>query len=402
MLSFNRETLALASCKHPLVIGFLLLGLAAIPDVMVVPVLKALTVDRFGVSEASAHYFMAVNLLGALIAVFILGLLNKRLSTAALLIISALMSAILMASMTFITSWSSFLALRCIEGATDLVLLAIPLRLIASAGKKDRFAGRMGGGFTVMMLAMAIGAGFGGQIGEADPGKVLWAGCATMLLIALLSSIFSLNINKIRENTKKTLKSSSLIPSEWFGGGFLILDRGLAALISTSMPILLASGFAIGSTLLGMAFAGMFIALAIFAVPAGILSDKYGGKKVRFLSSVLCGLSLSGLGLMVWFPAAIILPPCLLLYGVGAAGLMPSAFATAVRPNASNLVYSSLQAAGQAGYAGGVLGGMLMVSIVALPADEMITRLFPITGVLFILCNIMLLFGIRTLQSRVS
>ena len=223
-----------------------------------------------------------------------------------------------------------------------------------------------------------------------------------MLVLALFSSILSRNINKIRESTEKTLDSSSLIPSEWLGGGFLVLDRGLAALVSTSMPILLASGFAIGSTLLGIAFAGMFVALAIFAVPAGILSDKYGGQKVRFLSSVLCGLSLSGLGLMVWFPAAIILPPCLLMYGVGAAGLMPSAFATAVRPNASNLVYSSLQAAGQAGYAGGVLGGLLIVSIIALPAAEMITRLFPIAGVLFILCNIILLLGIRTLESRVG
>ncbi len=41
--------------KHPLIVGCLLLGLAAVPDAMVVPVLHELTVDRFGVSEGSAH-----------------------------------------------------------------------------------------------------------------------------------------------------------------------------------------------------------------------------------------------------------------------------------------------------------------------------------------------------------
>jgi hypothetical protein len=95
------------------------------------------------------------------------------------------------------------------------------------------------------------------------------------------------------------------------------------------------------------------------------------------------------------------LPPCLLLYGVGAAGSLPSAFSVAVRQEASNLVFSSLQAAGQAGYAFGVLGGMVLVSVISLPPATLLTVMFPIAGLLFIILNVLLLVGIRTLEMRV-
>jgi hypothetical protein len=60
------------SRQHPLVLGCVLLGIAAIPDAMVVPVLHDLTVERFGVSEGAAHAFMAVNFIGALLVVGLL------------------------------------------------------------------------------------------------------------------------------------------------------------------------------------------------------------------------------------------------------------------------------------------------------------------------------------------
>ena len=387
--------------KHPLVVGCLLLGIAAIPDVMVVPVLKELTVDRFGVSEGNAHFFMAVNLLGALLAVGMLALLNRRISSTVLLSVSALSSVILMSCMALTTSWGAFLAFRCVEGGADLILLAIPLRIIASAGDRERFAGRMGGGFTVLMVAMAIGVGIGGRLGTSNPENVLWAGSCIMLLLTLIVAIMRTTIENVPTSPRPASSKCPLLPKEWVGAGFLAIDRGLAALVSTSLPILLASGFAIGSITLGVALAGMFLALAIFAAPFGILADRFGGKKIRLIASLLCGFSLAGLGCMAWLPPVVVLPPCLLVYGLGAAGLMPSAFSVAVRPEASNLVYSSLQAAGQTGYSVGVLGGALVVTVIALEPATMLSIMFPIAGLLFILLNGMLLIGIRTLEMRI-
>ena len=388
--------------RHPLIVGCLLLGIAAIPDAMVVPVLKELTVDRFGVTEGSAHLFMAVNLFGAVLAVAILALLNRRFSSSTLVIGSAALSALMMGGMAVTDSWATMLVLRCLEGGTDLVLLAIPLRIIASAGGRNRYAGRIGAGFTVMMVSLAIGAGIGGGIGQNSAVMVLWSSVATMTVLLLIAVIVRRTVDNVPRSPRPEPHNCPLIPKEWIGAGFLALDRGLAALVSTSLPILLASGFAIGSVTLGIALSGMFLALAIFAAPAGILADYFGGYKIRLIASTMCGVSLTGLGLMAWLPPVVVLPPCLLVYGAGAAGLMPSAFSTAVRPEASNLVFGSLQAAGQAGYAAGVLVGLLVFSVVSLPADAMLSWMFPIAGILFIILNYVLLIGIRTIEKRIA
>ena len=126
MVTNSRKTKQIQG-KHPLIVGCLLVGLAAIPDAMVVPVLYDLTVERFGVSDGVAHYFMAINLLGAVLAIIALATIKRRLSSSVLFISAAVMSAVLMALMAITTSWWLFLAFRCLEGGSDLLLLSIPL-----------------------------------------------------------------------------------------------------------------------------------------------------------------------------------------------------------------------------------------------------------------------------------
>ncbi len=391
-----------SNSQHPLLTGCLLLGIAAIPDAMVVPVLKELTVDRFGVSDGTAHLFMAVNLLGALLAVALLALLNRRFSSSTLVIASAVLSSIFMAGMALSTSWWCMLVLRCFEGGTDLVLLAVPLRLIAASGLKERYAGRMGAGFTVIMVSMALGVGIGGGFGSQSPVAVLWLGSATMLALSLIALKMRRIVDNVPRSPRPDPHMCPLIPKEWLGASFLALDRGLAALVSTSLPILLASGFNVGAVTLGVALAGMFLSMAVFAAPIGILADIYGGNRIRFIAALLSGVSLAGLGLMAWLPPVVVLPPCLLMYGVGAAGLMPSAFSAAVRPEASNLVFGSLQAAGQGGWALGVLGGLLVISVIELPADIMLSRMFPIAGAVYVMLNCLILASLRTMEKRIA
>jgi MFS family permease len=387
--------------KSTLIVGCLLLGLAAIPDAMIVPVLYDLTVERFGVSESAAHLLMAVNLIGAVLAVGLLVVFKRRFSSSVLLLASAILSAIFMAGMAVSTTWEVMLAFRCLEGGVDLVLLSVPFRLIAGAGKKDRYGGRVGGGFTVMMVALALGVGFGGVIGGESPVAVLWAGVVIMLLLVPIVAITRRTIDNAPVSPFPKPHSCPLIPREWLGAGFLAIDRGLAALVATSLPLLLASGFNIGKMTLGLALGGMFLALASFSAPVGILADRHGGEKIRLISSLLCGFALAGLGFMAWLPPIVVLPPCLLVYGAGAAGLMPSAFSVAVRSDASNLVFSSLQTAGQAGYASGVLGGAWIVSVVVVPAETLLSTMFPIAGVLFIIVNFVLLGVLRKMPISV-
>ncbi len=399
MVTNSRKTKQIQG-KHPLIVGCLLVGLAAIPDAMVVPVLYDLTVERFGVSDGVAHYFMAINLLGAVLAIIALATIKRRLSSSVLFISAAVMSAVLMALMAITTSWWLFLAFRCLEGGSDLLLLSIPLRLIANAGKQERYAGRIGVGFTSLMVALAIGVGLGGFVGNNSPTNVLWTGAAIMALLSLIALILSRTVDNMPQAPVSPPKHCPLVPRERLGAGFMAIDRCLAAIVSTSLPILLASGFNIASTTLGISLAGMFLSLAAFSTPAGIMADKFGGNKIRLIASIICGIALAGLGLMVWIPPETVLVPCLLVYGVGAAGLMPSAFSVSVRQEASNLVFSSIQAAGQFGYASGVLGGGLLISVIMLPPNLLLSRMFPIAGASFILLNLLLLCTLKTLRNR--
>ena len=391
-----------SSHQHPLVLGCVLLGVAAIPDAMVVPVLHDLTVERFGVSEGVAHAFMAVNFVGALLVVGLLAFLNRSISTSVLLMISAATSCGLMAAMATVDSWWALLGLRCIEGGADLIMLSIPFRMIASCGTTKHYGMRMGVSFSVMFLALAFGAGIGSVIGSGDATNVLWASSLTSGILLLIVAILRGTVDNTSKSPRPKDGACPLIPTEWIGASFLALDRGLSALVSVTLPILITSGFNVSLKTLGIALAGMFVVLALFSVPAGWIADRIGGIRVRVIASILCGVGLAGLGLMRWLPPVVILSPCLLLYGAGAAGLMPSAFSASVRREASTLVFSTLQAAGQGGYALGIVAGLLLVSFLALPPETLLTSLFPIAGVLFIGANLLLATSLRHLRGKVG
>ncbi len=388
--------------RSRLVAGCVLLAVASLPDAMVVPVLHGLSVDRFGVGEGAAHAFMAVNLLGAVGVVLLLAILKRRSPPSQLLPIAAVVSMILLALMSVAPSWPVMLALRCIEGGADLILLAIPLRMISLAGGESQYGARMGVAFTVLMVALACGAMLGAIVGSASAGSVLLAGSVTSGVLFVLACWLRRFVRATPRSPDDEPTRCPLIPSEWFGALMLAMDRGLAALVSVTLPILLASGFDIGPVTLGMALGGMFMALAVFAIPVGRLADAMGGGRVRVAATAVCSTGIAGLGLLAWFPAIVVLPPCLLVYGAGAAGLMPSAFTSSVRQNASTLVFSSLQAAGQLGYAVGIGLGAAVVAAAALPPQEILPRIFPIAAIAFLVANLATVAGLQAMSRRVQ
>ncbi len=384
--------------RHPVALGCLLLGLAAVPDAMVMPVLHDLSVDRFGVSEGAAHGFMAVNIIGALAIIAVLALINRRIKASTVMTIAALTSAMMLVAMVFATSWSMMLCFRLVEGGADLMLSVIPIRMVAASGRRDRYGGRMGIAFTIMFLSLGVGVFIGAIFGSVDSSYVLWFGGLISLIIFTTSLICRETINIVNEHSKKHLARVRLVAKEWVGTGFSALDRLISALISVTLPLLLVSGYGIERSTLGIGMACMFVAIALFAAPAGFLADHIGGMKVRLIAVCTCGLALMGLGLMKWFPPEWVLGPCLLINGIGSAGLMPSSFSLCVRREASTLVFSTMQAAGQCGYTFGVVGGGILLATVSIPAETMFIRLFVITGLIYLALNLLLLMGVKAIQ----
>ena len=57
-----------------------------------------------------------------------------------------------------------------------------------------------------------------------------------------------------------------------------------------------------------------------------------------------------------------------------------------------------MQAAGQSGYALGVVGGGILLATVSLPPETMFVRLFVMAGLIYLALNLLLLMGVKAIQ----
>lgn len=121
-----------------------MLFLCALPDAMVVPVLRQLMVERYGVTIGAAHAFMWVNLVGAMVCVRFLKGRQHRLGDRGLLVAAAFLNGGLLAAMALPIGFGPTLALRALEGAADLIVYAILFNLIAQLGSPSTRGRRMG------------------------------------------------------------------------------------------------------------------------------------------------------------------------------------------------------------------------------------------------------------------
>src|SRR5690606_26922672 len=114
-----------------------LIFLAGLPDAMVPPVLEGLFVERYGVSDAAAHWFMAVNLVGAVLTLPALAALRRLWPPAAILAGAAFANAAMLAIMAQPIGFIQSLILRVVEGGADLMVLAVLFDLVAKAGPAE-------------------------------------------------------------------------------------------------------------------------------------------------------------------------------------------------------------------------------------------------------------------------
>ena len=146
----SQGLLGLSQPKSTVRIVILLIFLSALPDALVVPVLKDLFADRYGVSAAQAQLFLAVNLLGALLAIPLVKLLRRRMSGWAVVSSTAIVDGILLAIMWLPIGFAGTLALRTIEGAVDVATFAALFQMLGRSDQQHR-AWKLGLGATVLV-----------------------------------------------------------------------------------------------------------------------------------------------------------------------------------------------------------------------------------------------------------
>ncbi|MBK8099722.1 MAG: MFS transporter [Planctomycetes bacterium] len=265
-------------------LAFLLL----LPVTLPVPVLRALVLERFSVSDGQATWFMAANMLGGLLVAPLIGRLGDRAVDRRRLTIAAiLLDAMLLLTMAWPLSFAEFLALRVIEGMAHIAALTLLMALCADAAgeRRGRAMGMVGGGLT---LGVATGAALGGILGKHDPTATLQIGAAVLAAAALLAVVVLPSGNVDSRTGRGTAPPGTgrrmLLPL-----AFAFLDRFTVGFFTSGFPLFLAGVHRIERPQIGMLLGAFLFPFALLSYPFGKLAERRSATALVAIGSAVYG-----------------------------------------------------------------------------------------------------------------
>ncbi len=275
--------------------------LCVLPVTLVVPVLGALIQTRWELSDFSASLFMSVNMLGALIAAPLAGLLSDRLGRRRWLITTALLSdGLLLFAIDKSTQYGAALGLRLLEGAAHIFALSIIMALSADLARVRGSGRTMGVIGTALTLGVACGPPLGGALGNVDPSLPLLVGAALALVAALLSCLLLRDFPQKNKPADAcgtwqllTGRSKLLIPYS-----FAFVDRFTVGFFVSCFPLYLANVHGYPPGRIGFLLAAFLLPFALFCYPVGKAADRFPRSWFLAGGSVLYGLGATLVGIV--------------------------------------------------------------------------------------------------------
>ncbi len=262
-----------------------------LPVTLPVPVLRGLVLERFAVSDGRATLFMAANMLGALLAAPVFGMLADRTGRRRWPAVVALLAdALAMHLLTRATSFESFLAIRAVEGASHIGALSLVLSLVADqAGKnRGRVMGALGAGLT---LGVATGAAVGGVLGRSDPSMTLHVASGVLLVAAGLASAVLPGDGRrprqapLREVARAMRHRSGL----WVPLALSCIDRFTVGFFTTGFPLLLQGVHGVSPARIGALLALFLYPFALLSYPVGKLAERASRVRLVAIGSLVYG-----------------------------------------------------------------------------------------------------------------
>jgi MFS family permease len=352
--------------QHAVGLAALLVALM-LPVTLPVPVLRGLVQQRFELTDALAALFMAANMLGALVAAPLVGLLadrtGKRRAPACLALVA---DAALMQAMAHAPTFASFLALRAFEGAAHITALSLVLSLAADAAgaRRGRVMGAVGAGLT---LGVATGAAVGGQIGQRDPLLTLHLGSGVLLLAALLAlAVLPRDLPVLARPGLREIARAALAQPRLRAPLFMaFLDRFTVGFFTTGFPLMVQGVHGAPATRVGLLLALFLYPFALLSYPFGRLADR-----LPAIALVVWGSAIYGVGTMVVgsSPAEWLLPLMPVLGLASAVMFVPTLLLTLERaPQVGRATaIAGFNAAGSLGF---LLGPLTCAGVVRLAPD---------------------------------
>ncbi len=368
---------AAGSASAPMTL-YILLALASLPDAMVPPMLRDLFIVRYGVTEGAAHWFMAVNLIGAACVVPILARLRRTTAPTTLLAVAAAINGLLLALLAFPIGFTGSLVLRVVEGAADLVVFALLFDLIVKSGAAATRGRRLGMASALLMFSIGGGLALGGVIGERLPILVFVGGAVACLTVAVVACTSAGPIDTLERITQVPIARSTRLRVArqlWPTMSMAFADRAAAGLFIATVPLFFVSQLELSPSQSGGLLAVTMLVMAVSSWPAGVLSDRFGHFQVRivaalcYAAAVLC---IAGAAQMT----VLMLVGVMAVIGLAGSALMPTSMALATRSGHGPVAIGALHASGNAGFFIGIVGSGVLLEV--LRSGESNAAAFPI------------------------
>nr|MBP6762806.1 MFS transporter [Thauera sp.] len=289
-------SLALTAAPHAraLLPLLLLVGLM-LPVTAMVPVLSVFTAQRFeGLGQFGSHFFMSINMIGALLGAPIAGLLSDRLGRRKVLVVVALsVNGLTLLGIAYayrhLDSYAILLALRLIEGFAHMSALSLLMALGADQVGRTGLGARMGAIGAAISIGVAMGAPLGGVIGGIDPLWVPLGGGLLSLALAVIGAAglqdsttarARLAIGEILATLSK--RRELLIPL-----AFSFADRLTVGFIVSTLSLYLGLTLGFDARAIGAAMAAFLIPFSLLTWPAGHLSRHWDPLLMMVVGSIL-------------------------------------------------------------------------------------------------------------------
>lgn len=293
--------------------------LLMLPETLPVPVLRGLVVERFGVGDSTATWFMSANMLGALLFAPLLGLWVERSGRRrTLAVLLLLLDALLMQGLAHPHDYPSFLVLRVLEGGAHIGALVLVMGLVADAAgeRRGRALGGQGAGLT---LGVATGAAIGGVLGRSDPLRNLHTASAVLLVAALLAA-WLLPADRAPSH-RPSLRDQVAAVRSTPGLGVPLLvafvERFTVGFYTTGFPLLLASVHGASRPLVGMLLAAFLYPFALLSYPFGKLAERCSRRRLCAYGGLVYGAATAVVGCVGIEALWLLMPLC----GIGSAVL---------------------------------------------------------------------------------
>jgi MFS family permease len=272
--------------------------LAVTPVTMLVPVLKSLVQDTYGLDAAATSDFMAVNMVGAVLAAPLAGFLQARFAhprdsiAAAFLCDAALLMALRFARGE--VSYPLYLGIRFFEGAAHILALSMVLGLAARCGRDAASRGRvMGAMGAALTFGVALGAPLGGKIGDRAPDLVFTIGASLSLLAGIVAAL-RLGRAQAAERHRGLFSAVRALREDarlFVPYAFTFTDRFTVGFFISAFPLYLGNVLQRSPGQIGAALAAFLLPFAALCYPVGRLSARVSRTTFMAVGSAVYGVS---------------------------------------------------------------------------------------------------------------